>query len=139
MTLVEYQTPDGAYQDPATILDPIWRGTTFDQLGLGSAAGTNLTAAQIAERKYGIYDQTKPSVFAPEVSLFKQYYGREPTTAELNAITSGGKDAQQMEDAIRAMPSHIAGISVGTLSDLKANVDKISNQIYGHPANDSIL
>lgn len=138
---VQWITPDGQFSDPSTILNSIFKGTTFTKLGLPlSVAGQGVTATQQRQRKLGILDPTLEAVYSPIAGVWKQYFSREPTTAQLrDVIAHTGNDVQQAIDYVRAMPSHIQGMNVGQYSDGRGLVDNASSKLLGHLGTDTIV
>ncbi len=137
VTLVMYQNAAGQYLDPATLLDPIWKGTTFSQIGstLGAAA-EDLAGLGIS------HSAALDTQFPGAKSAFVSYFGRLPTDAELTAIaTAGGpnQDVISMEDYVRSLPSHMAGIAIGIYSDLRKTVDNASLTALGHAGSDAVV
>ncbi len=76
---------------------------------------------------------------ASAYQLYQQYYGRDPSHPEADAVMAAGPDIQQQNDFIRTLPSHVAGINVGAYFDLRQLADKQSQVIYGHDSNDQIV
>ena len=139
VTLVEWKNPQGQLVNPHQYLDPIFKGTTFAALGLTGDMGLGITKADAELRALGIYDKTFNTVYGAASSLYKQYFGREPTTAALHDIVAHGKDLQQWTDYVRSMPSHIPGIAMGAYTDLRGIVDSASTKLLGHAGSDSVV
>lgn len=103
----------------------------------GILSGSSVAATYSA---YGIYNRTDLVIYAPIASLWKQVFGRDPTTAELQDVIHHGTSEQQYEDYVRGLPlGRIPGITVGQYLDTRSAADKISQALYGHPANDGIV
>lgn len=102
----------------------------------GGSGGSIATAEEIA---LGITNRPQETVYAPVVSQWKQYFGKDPTTAQLNDIIAHGSDLQSWTDYIRSLPSHIGGMNAGQAFDLRQLADSVSQSIYGHNATDSIV
>lgn len=101
------------------------------------AIASSKSAKEYAQ--YGITDKTEETIFSPARSLWEKYFGREPTTAQLQDVIAHGTDPTQWEDYIRGMPSHIPGYAIGAYMDTRQIADQVSGDIYGHPSNDSIM
>lgn len=103
----------------------------------GVLKGSSVAATYSA---YGIYNRTDLVIYAPIASLWKQVYGRDPTTAELQDVIHHGTSEAEYEDYVRSLPlGRIPGITVGQYLDTRNAADKISTALYGHPANDGIV
>lgn len=140
VTLVEWKDKSGNYMNPHDVLDPIWSGTTYQKLGLGlGSIGAGISKAQAEQRKYGITDPTKATVYSGATGLWKQYFGREPTTPQLTDLIANGKDSAQWEDYIRKMGSHIDGMNMGQYGDFRTLLDKTSQTYLGHASTDGVV
>ena len=103
----------------------------------GVLSGSSVAATYSA---YGIYNRTDLVIYAPIASLWKQVYGRDPTSAELQDVIHHGTSEAEYEDYVRSLPlGRIPGITVGQYLDTRNAADKISVALYGHPANDGIV
>jgi len=133
----EWRDPQGSAHDPNELLGPIWKGTTFAQLGLGSAIGSGVSTTSARDRLLGI-DPILEAKYPEALSLFEKYYGRRPTAGELMAVAKAG-NAKQQEDYVRALGSHLPGLTIGQYTDLRGLADSASQEIFGHPATDAIV
>jgi len=70
---------------------------------------------------------------------FASYFGRLPTDAELPGLLAHSKDAQQITDYVRGLPSHIAGLSMGAYTDLRSAADSAVQKTFGHASSDSVV
>jgi hypothetical protein len=76
-----------------------------------------------------------PGVF----SAYQKYYGADPTADQFAAATVHGYSAAAVEQAIRGMPSNLAGLNQGQYTDLKSVVDSASQSALGHAGTDGII
>lgn len=100
------------------------------------AISNSVTSKEYA--KYGITDRTEETVYSPVRSLWETYFGREPTTQQLQDVIAHGSDPTTWEQYIRSLPGPVQGYSIGTYSDVRKTADQVSQKIYGHPANTAI-
>ena len=137
---LQWISPGGNFLDPHIILDPIFTGTaTFRSLQLTSAEGSGVSASAARSRTLGI-DPILEAKYPAAVSAFEKYFGRHPTTGELmNLINHAGTDPNSLDSWLRAQPSHIPGVSQGMYSDVKGNLDSVSNKLFGHSGTDGMV
>ncbi|MFI4977523.1 MAG: hypothetical protein ACHQC8_02425 [Solirubrobacterales bacterium] len=125
-TILQYKLDQGIPLTPA------------DEKRLGGVLAGSTAAQTYAN--YGIYNRTDLVIYAPIATLWKQVFGRDPTSAELQDVISHGTSEAQYEDYVRGMQlGRIPGITVGQYLDTRAAADKISTALYGHPSNDGIV
>jgi len=130
VTLVTWQDPQGRFQNPHEILDPIFKGTTFQQLGVPPAlAGTGMPSVNT------ILDAKYPSVKQD----WMRYFGSPPSPQDVYNVLQHGTGPTEWTDYIRALPSHIPGLAAGNAYDLRTIADTISTRMYGHLATDGIV
>lgn len=130
VTIVTWQDANGTYQNPHQVLDPIFAGTTFRQLGVSPAlAGTGMPSTNT------ILDTEYPSIKQDWV----RYFGSPPSPQDVLNVVQHGKSPQEWTDYIRSLPSHIPGMPVGNAFDLRDLADTISTKMYGHAATDGIV
>lgn len=132
----EIRNPDGSTVDPATILNQVASGVTFTALNWPAGRGVDKTDAK--NRMLGI-DPILNAKYAPLVSLWKKYFGSEPTAAQTLQMAAHGTDVNAIDDFIRSMQSHIPGMNVGQYFDLRALVDKTMTDELGHAGTDGIV
>lgn len=136
---LEWRTPGGKPMDPSTIMQPIMSGTaTFRSLNLAGAEGQGVSATAARDRTLGI-DPILEAKYPTAVSEFEKYFGRHPTASELNDLISHGTTADELEAYLRTKPSHIKGLSIGMYQDVKANLDSVSQKMFGHPGTDGMV
>ncbi len=136
VTIVTWQDPHGVYLNPAELLDPIFKGTTFStiplgngQIGIPGAAGTGMSTVN-----------TKLDTMYPSIkSDFVKYFGTPPSPEDVYNIVSHGNDPQQWTDYIRAMTSHISGLNMGQAYDLRSMADNVSMTALGHNSTDGVV
>lgn len=136
VTIVTFQDPQGRYQNPHQLLDPIFSGTTYSQLTMpdgshipGSLAGTGMPSVN------KILDAEYPSI----KSDWQTYFGQPPSPEDVYNVLQHGTSPAQWTDYIRSMPSHIEGLPTGAAYDLRNVADSISQKMYGHLATDGIV
>jgi len=129
VTIVTWQDPNGVYHDPAQMLDPIFKGTTFSAAGIAGAAGTGSPTVNAK------LDTEYPSI----KSDFTKYFGTPPSPEDVYSILQHGTDPQQWTDYIRSMTSHISGLNMGQASDLRAMADNVSMTALGHASTDGVV
>lgn len=137
---VEFQLMDvaGNFVDPGPTLRQIYGGVTFAKLGLSGAAGAGVSKTDAKNRLLGI-DPVLNAKYAPLVSLWKQYYGTEPTVAQTLEMANIGPDVSAVREWIRGQASHIPGMNLGQYEDLRTAADKYSTETFGHGATDGIV
>ena len=129
VTIVTWQDPRGNYQNPHQVLDPIFGGTTFQQIGAPGAAGTGMpTVNTVLDREY-------PSIKSDWQTMF----GSPPSPEDVYNVLQHGTSPTQWTDYIRSLPGHITGMSVGQIYDLRALVDGASMKALGHAGTDGIV
>lgn len=133
----EWRDPQGNAHDPSELLGPIWKGTTYAQLGLSSAMGSGVSTTSARDRLLGI-DPILEAKYPDAVSAFEKYFGRRPTAGELMAVARAG-NAKQQEDYVRSLASHIPGVTIGQYTDTRGVADQASMDIFGHPSTDAIV
>lgn len=130
VTLVTWQDAYGNFQNPHDVLDPIFGGTTFGQLGVPTAlAGTGMPSVN------KILDTEYPSVRSDWI----RYFGSPPSPQDVYNVIKHGKSPDQWTDYIRSLPSHIPGLAAGNAFDLRNVADQISTKMYGHLSTDGIV
>ena len=118
VTIVTWQDPKGVYFDPAQMLDPIFKGTTFSTQGVPGAAGTGMpTVNKVLDTEY-------PSIKAD----FAKYFGTPPSPEDVYSILQHGTDPQQWQDYIRSMTSHISGLNMGIHERARPCLDRRRGQ-----------
>jgi hypothetical protein len=139
VTLVTWQSPDakfnqngvlqGGYANPHEVLDPIFSGATFSSLGAPGAAGTGMpTVNKVLDTEY-------PTI----KSDWQTYFGSPPSPEDVYNVLNHGSSPAQWSDYIRALPSHIDGLTQGQYYDMRQVADSVSTKVLGHPATDSIV
>lgn len=133
--LVEWRDPNGQAHDPNQLLAPIFAGETLGQTAARisdpTAAGTGLS-----------YDAHLDAQYPGITSIWSKYFGTRPTpeqVAQVLRAAGPSGDAKAMEDFIRALPSHIAGMTAGQYYDLRGAADAASQKIVGHDSTDAIV
>jgi hypothetical protein len=131
VTIVTWQDPQGNYQNPHHVLDPIFGGVTFGQFRdiPNSYAGTGMPSVNT------LLDAKYPSIKSDWV----QYFGSPPSPQDVYNVLQHGEDPAQWTDYIRSLPSHIAGMTTGGAYDLRTLADQISTKTYGHLSTDGIV
>lgn len=129
VTEVMWQDPSGKYVNPHTVLDPIFAGTTFTNIGAAGAAGTGSpTVNKTLDAEY-------PSIKAD----WTTYFGSPPSPEDVYNVLSHGTSPAEWTDFIRSMPSHIDGMAMGQAYDLRQTADQVSTKVLGHPSTDGIV
>jgi Peptidase family M23 len=136
VTLVELLDPKGHPQDPRQMLDPIFAGTTFNNLKMpdgspipSALAGTGMPSVN------KILDTEYPSI----KNDWTTYFGSPPSPEDVENVLQHGTSPDQWKDFIRAMPSHIPGLPMGDAYDLRNVATSISQKMYGHDTTDGIV
>jgi len=129
VTLVEYQDPSGKFMNPHDVLDPIFSGSTFANLGVPGAAGTGMPSVNT------ILDREYPTV----KSEWTQLFGTPPSPGDVYNVTQHGSSPTEWRDYMRSLPGHIQGMTVGQISDLRGMVDSVSMSTLGHGGTDGIV
>lgn len=135
---VQWINPSGQFTDPSGIMGQIYGGVTFGSLGLASAAGTGVSTTDAKDRLLGI-DPVLNAKYAGFVSIWKKYFGTEPTVSQTLAMAAHGPSVNQVEDFIRAMPGPFAGPNMGQYFDLRSLADNTMNKLLGHAATDGVV
>ena len=130
---IQWINPQGVYTDPGTMMQQIYKGTTFAQLGQQSAAGTGVSSANAQARLEGrdlVLEDKYPSI----VHDWNQYFGNYPTGDQiLQVANAAGNDAVAQLDYVRGLPSpDLPGASVGQTFDLQSQIDTAMQAEYGH-------
>jgi murein DD-endopeptidase MepM/ murein hydrolase activator NlpD len=129
VTIVTWQDPHGNYVNPHEVLDPIFQGTTFSNIGAGGAAGTGMpTVNTLLDREY-------PTI----KSDWQTYFGSPPSPEDVYNVLQHGSSPLEWGDYIRSQPGHIDGMTVGQVYDLRSLADQESTKVLGHPATDGIV
>ena len=141
---IEYQLidPRGHYVNPYPFLQQLMKGASFGSLmaQFGSGIyGAGITIAQQRLMQQGIYDPELHTFYERANTVFRTYFGREPTDQELIDIVGHGNDEASIETYVRSMPSHVPGIAMGDYTDLRKIANSVSQKIYGHDSNDQIV
>jgi len=76
-----------------------------------------------------VLKQEDPGIY----SLYRKYFGRNPTDAEVEEIKKHGDNEFQWEDYIRALPSHVPGSTIGQLFDARTGAKALYSKYYGRP------
>lgn len=125
---VQWIAPDGSYQNPHTILDQIWTGTTFAGLGEQGALGAGVTP-QTPDELAGI-DPVLKAKYPGAYSLWQKYYGSVPSTQQIMGLIGeggtalgtsygqGGGGMSAMMAAASGGPYGVGGPSSGGQTDL---------------------
>ena len=133
VTLVEWQSPqdvkNGTFSNPHEVMDPIFSGSTFANLGVPGAAGTGMPSVNT------ILDREYPSIKADWTALF----GTPPSPGDVNNVLAHGSSPTEWRDFIRAQEGHITGMNVGQIYDLRNLVDSTSLSLLGHAGTDGIV
>jgi hypothetical protein len=129
VTIVTWQDPQGRYVNPHDVLDPIFAGATFSSLGAAVAAGTGMPTVNKA------LDTEYPTI----KSDWQTYFGRPPSPEDVYDVLNHGSSPAQWSDYIRAIPSHIDGMTSGQYYDMRQVADVVSTKVLGHPSTDSIV
>ena len=129
VTLVEWQDPSGKFMNPHDVIDPIFSGSTFQNLGVPGAAGTGMPSVNT------ILDREYPSVKTDWTNLF----GTPPSPEDVYNVTQHGSSPTEWKDYMRSLPGHIDGMTVGQISDLRSSVDSASMTAVGHIGTDGIV
>lgn len=135
VTLVTYQDATGKFLNPHLVLDPIFKGVSFNMLRdangdpMTSLAGTGMPSVN------KVLDAEYPSIRSDWVS----YFGSPPSPEDVYNVIQHGKSPNEWTDYIRSLPSHIPGMPVGNATDLRSIADQISTKMYGHLATDGIV
>jgi hypothetical protein len=130
VTIVTWQDPNGTFVNPHSVLDPIFGGTTFRQLGVSPAlAGTGMPSVN------NVLDTQYPSIKQD----WLRFFGSPPSPQDVLNVVQHGKSPLEWTDYIRSLPSHIPGIATGAAYDLRSLADQISTKAYGHLSTDGIV
>jgi len=129
VTLVEWQDPSGKFMNPHNVIDPIFSGSTFQNLGVPGAAGTGMPSVNT------ILDREYPTVKTDWTNLF----GTPPSPEDVYNVTQHGSSPTEWKDYMRSLPGHINGMTVGQISDLRGTVDSVSQAALGHIGTDGIV
>lgn len=120
---------NGKYENPHTAMDPIFSGSTFQNLGVPGAAGTGMASVNT------ILDREYPTVKSDWQALF----GTPPSPEDVYNVTQHGSSPTEWRDYMRSLPGHIDGMTVGQISDLRGTVDSVSQAALGHAGTDGIV
>jgi len=124
---IQWISPGGQYLNPHSIIDPILAGNaTFRGLNLTGAEGSGVSQTSAQNRALGI-DPLLEQQYPTAVSEFKKYFGREPTSQELETLIAHGTSQDALEAYLRTLPSHVPGVSIGMYEDVKGNLDNLMN------------
>lgn len=124
---IQWISVGGEYLDPHAIIDPILAGNaTFRSLNLTAAEGSGVSQASAQNRALGI-DPILEQKYPTAVSEFQKYFGRHPTSTELEALIAHGTSQDALEAYLRTQPSHVPGVSIGMYEDVKGNLDSLLN------------
>jgi hypothetical protein len=129
VTLVTWQNPQGQYVNPHDVLDPIFTGSTFSQIGAQGAAGTGSPTVNAT------LDKEYPSIKQD----WTTYFGSPPSPEDVYQILQHGTSPAEWTDYIRSLPSHIDGMNMGQTLDLRTTADAVSGKVLGHPSTDGIV
>ena len=129
VTLVTWQNPQGQYINPHDVLDPIFSGTTFTNIGAQGAAGTGSPTVNAT------LDKEYPSIKQD----WTTYFGSPPSPEDVYQILQHGTSPAQWTDYIRSLPSHIDGMTMGQTLDLRTTADAVSGKVLGHASTDGIV
>lgn len=135
---VQWINPSGQFTDPSGIMGQIYSGVTFGSLGLSTAAGAGVSTTDAKDRLLGI-DPVLNTKYAGFVSIWKKYFGTEPTVQQTLAMAAQGSDTTAVEDYVRSLPSHMQGLNEGQYYDLRSLADTTSQKILGHASADSVV
>lgn len=127
VTIVTWQSPDGKYHNPHDVMDPVFAGTTFNDIGLSAAAGTGMPSVN------KVLDAEYPTI----KSDWMTYYGTPPSPEDVYDVLNHGSSPAQWSDYIRASQGHL-GYTVGQEYDMRTMADKVSTEVLGHPTTESI-
>lgn len=136
VTIVTWQDPQGKFHDPGDVLNPIFNGATFSSLSQAvpneigpGAAGTGMpTVNKVLDTEY-------PSI----KSDWQTYFGSPPSPEDVYQVLQHGSSPAQWSDYIRALPSHIDGLTQGQYYDMRGVADQVSTKVLGHPSTDGIV
>lgn len=138
---VQVIAANGQFEDPGPFMQRLFAGTTFgaeaQHFGQGILGG-GISAAAARQRLLG-RDPVVDQKYAQARSLWQRYFGIDPTDTQILQVVQHGQDAQQWEDYIRTLPSHVPGIAIGPYTDLRALADTAFQSVYGHPSNDRVV
>lgn len=135
VTLVTWQDATGKFYNPHLVLDPIFKGVSFNMLKdadgnpLTTLAGTGMPSVN------KVLDTEYPSIRSDWIS----YFGSPPSPQDVYNVIQHGKSPNEWTDYIRSLPSHIPGLPVGNATDLRSIADQVSTKMYGHLATDGIV
>jgi Peptidase family M23 len=129
VTLVTWQDPKGNYVNPHQVMDPIFTGATFQNLGVPGSAGTGMPSVNT------VLDREYPSVKSDWIALF----GTPPSPSDVYNVTQHGSSPTEWRDYMRSLPGHIDGMTAGQISDLRGTVDSVSQAALGHAGTDGIV
>ena len=121
---VEWRDPGGQAVDPGTVLNPIFKGTSFRNLNVSPGVSEATTSA--------LY-----SKYPEAVSAFERYKGRRPAAQELMPLI--GMTPDQLAEYFRRQASHIPGLTYGAYGDLKKTADSVSQDLFGHGVTDGMV
>lgn len=129
VTIVTVQNAQGKYVDPKELLDPIFSGTTFTQLGFQRAAGQGYPSVNKA------LDQEYPGIKSEWTSLF----GTPPSPEDVLNVVAHGDSPKQWSDYMMSLPSRLPGLTMGTYTGIRSLADARSNSLFGFDATDGIV
>lgn len=140
VTLVEYHGKNGEYLNPHMIFDRIFDGATFEDLGKDAIKaqraapyftpdGTMITPNTQLDRYYNMVN-----------GFWKSTYGENaPGWAANMLMKTGVQNVEQVKGIMDNMPSDISGLTMGARRTLKANVENLTQKLFGRTAPDSML
>ena len=77
--------------------------------------------------------------YSSEISAYRGYFGSMPDNATILDLAAHSRDAGELDQYLRAKPSHVPGMNIGQYFDLRSVADTASNSFYGHASNDQII
>jgi len=139
VTLVELMDPKGTLQNPHSILDPVFQGTTTPEL--------TALLQQSAPSKYWTPDGqliqagTKlDQMYQMVNTIWKKEFGTNAPAYAARALeASGVTNMEQVQAALNAMPSDIPGMDIGQRQALRASANGEAMKIFNRPVPDSLL
>jgi len=120
------------YTDPAIAADRAQaagdRATARAESAAAKAEAAQVKAQNAFDKKY-----------SSEISAYRGYLGSMPDNATILDLAAHSRDAGELDQYLRAKPSHVPGMNIGQYFDLRSVADTASNSFYGHASNDQII
>jgi murein DD-endopeptidase MepM/ murein hydrolase activator NlpD len=104
---VQWIAPNGSFQNPHSIMDQIWTGTSFAALGEPGAMGAGVTP-MTADELAGI-DPVLKAQYPGAYSLWQKYFGSVPNSQQVMALVGYGGGSGSYGQGGGGMASDLVG------------------------------